>query len=139
MASVGNFPGVYPTITDLSQVVTANSVTSCAYVGEAEFGPINKPILITNKKGYIERFGEIKSKYGYMGYSLAVASDSIGQHYIVRVVNEETAPVVQEIFELYSKDWGYQKIATYLNKKGIPTPSQSRGFVNAAFLPVNIL
>lgn len=91
MALVGNFPGVYPTITDLSQVVTANSVTSCAYVGEAEFGPINTPTLITNKKGYVDRFGEIKSKYGYMGYSLAVAADSIGQHYVVRVVNEETA------------------------------------------------
>ncbi len=47
------------------------------------------------------------------------------------VVNEETSAVVQEIFELYSKDWGYQKIATYLNKKGIPTPSQSRNFINA--------
>ncbi|MCI8444002.1 MAG: recombinase family protein [Clostridia bacterium] len=46
------------------------------------------------------------------------------------VINGETAPVVQEIFELYSKSWGYQKIATYLNKKGIPTPSQSRGFAN---------
>ena len=91
MALVGNFPGVYPTITDLSQVVTANSVTSCAYVGEAEFGPINTPTLITNKKGYVDRFGEIKSKYGYMGYSLAVAADSIGQHYVVRVVNEDTA------------------------------------------------
>ena len=45
--------------------------------------------------------------------------------------NSETAPVVKEIFELYSKDWGYQKIATYLNKKGIPTPSQSRNFANA--------
>ena len=47
------------------------------------------------------------------------------------VINEETAATVQEIFELYSKSWGYQKIATYLNKKGIPTPSQSRGFTNA--------
>ena len=37
----------------------------------------------------------------------------------------------EQIFELYSKDWGYQKIATYLNKKEIPTPSQSRGFANA--------
>ncbi len=44
---------------------------------------------------------------------------------------EETALLVKEIFELYSKDWGYQKIATYLNKKGIPTPSQSRNFANA--------
>lgn len=46
------------------------------------------------------------------------------------VINEDTAPVVQEIFELYAKDWGYKKIATYLNKKGIPTPSQSRNFAN---------
>ncbi len=47
------------------------------------------------------------------------------------IINEQTAPIVQEIFELYSKNWGYQKIATYLNKKGIPTPSQSRNFANA--------
>ena len=47
------------------------------------------------------------------------------------VINKETAPVVKEIFELYSKSWGYQKIATYLNKKGIATPSQSRNFANA--------
>jgi len=101
-----NFPGVYPSITDLSQVVNANSVTSCAYVGEAEFGPINTPTLITNKKGYIDRFGEIKSKYGYMGYSLAVASDSIGQHYVVRVVNEETARYGLAAIPLYGKfDW----------------------------------
>jgi len=103
MAIVGNFPGVYPTITDLSQVVNANSVTSCAYVGEAEFGPINTPTLITNKKGYVDRFGEIKSKYGYMGYSLAVAADSIGQHYVVRVVNEETARYGQAVVPLKGK------------------------------------
>lgn len=29
------------------------------------------------------------------------------------------------------KAFGYQKIATHLNKKGIPTPSQSRGYANA--------
>ena len=61
----------------------------------------------------------VKAIYGY---------DKDGKRLII---NEETAPVVKEIFELYSKDWGYQKIATYLNKKGIPTPSQSRGFANA--------
>lgn len=52
------------------------------------------------------------------------------------VINKETAPVVKEIFELYSKSWGYKKIATYLNKKGIPTPSQSRGFANAKQTPI---
>ena len=61
----------------------------------------------------------VKAIYGY---------DKVGKQL---VINSETAPVVQEIFELYSKSWGYQKIATHLNKKGIPTPSQSRGFANA--------
>ena len=61
----------------------------------------------------------VKAIYGY---------NKVGKEL---VVNEETAPVVQEIFELYSKDWGYQKIATYLNKKGILTPSQSRNFASA--------
>ena len=47
------------------------------------------------------------------------------------VVNEETSKIVKEIFELYSKGWGYRKIAIYLNKKGILTPSQVRNFKNA--------
>ena len=91
MSLVGKFPGVYPEITDLSQVVTSNSIVSCGYVGEAEFGPINKPVLVSNLRGYTTRFGELSTKYGYMGYSLAVAQDSINSHYIVRVVDEETA------------------------------------------------
>ena len=47
------------------------------------------------------------------------------------VINEETSKIVSEIFELYSKGWGYKKIATYLNKNKIPTPSQARNFTNA--------
>lgn len=86
-----NFPNVYPTITDLSQVVSANAITSCAYVGEADFGPINTPILVTNLKNYTDKFGKLNPKFGYMGYSLAVASDTINSHYVVRVVDEETA------------------------------------------------
>ena len=61
----------------------------------------------------------VKAIYGY---------DKVGKQL---VINSETAPVVQEIFELYSESWGYQKIATHLNKKGIPTPSQARNFTNA--------
>ena len=61
----------------------------------------------------------VKAIYGY---------DKVGKQL---VINQETAPVVQEIFELYSKSWGYQKIATHLNRKGILTPSQSRNFTNA--------
>lgn len=86
-----NFPGVYPTIKDLSQIVSANAITSCAYVGEADFGPINTPILVSNLKAYTDKFGSLNPKYGYMGYSLAVASDTINSHYVVRVVDEDTA------------------------------------------------
>ena len=81
------WPNVYPNITDLSGVVATNSVTACAYVGEAEFGPINKPTILTTLRDYTSIFGALNSaKYGYAGYSLAVASESIDSHYFVRVV-----------------------------------------------------
>lgn len=81
------WPDVYPTIKDLSGVVATNSVTSCAYVGEAEFGPINKPTFLASLRDYTSTFGALNSaKYGYAGYSLAVASESIDSHYFVRVV-----------------------------------------------------
>ena len=81
------WPNVYPNIKDLSGVVATNSVTSCAYVGEAEFGPINKPTPLTSLRDYTSIFGALNSaKYGYAGYSLAVASESIDSHYFVRVV-----------------------------------------------------
>lgn len=60
----------------------------------------------------------IKAIYGY---------DKDGKKLII---NSETAPIVKEIFKLYSKGWGYQKIATHLNKKGILTPSKSRQYPN---------
>ena len=98
-----NFPNVYPNITDLSQVVNANAVTSCAYVGESEFGPINTPILVTNLKNYTDKFGALNPKYGYMGYSLAVASDTINSHYVVRVVDEDSAKYGSKFVALKSK------------------------------------
>lgn len=108
-----NFPNVYPEIKDLSQVVTANAITSCAYVGESEFGPINTPILVTNLKNYTDRFGALNPKYGYMGYSLAVAADTINSHYVVRVVDEDTAKYAAKFVALKGKsakayDYGYR-------------------------------
>lgn len=83
------WPNVYANITDLSGVVATNSVTSCGYVGEAEFGPINKPTFLSTLKDYTSKFGALNSaKYGYAGYSLAVASESIDSHYFVRTVKK---------------------------------------------------
>ncbi len=38
------------------------------------------------------------------------------------IVDEPSAEVVREIFRLYSKGWGYKRIANYLTDKHIPTP-----------------
>lgn len=80
------FPGVFASIRDLSGVVATNNVTACAYVGEAEYGPVNTPTLLSTLQDYTSRFGSLGSKYGYAGYSLAVAADTINEHYFVRVV-----------------------------------------------------
>ena len=78
------WPNVYPSIKDASGTLATNSVTTCAYVGEAEFGPINKPTFLSSLKDYTNKFGALNSaKYGYAGYSLAVASESINSHYFV--------------------------------------------------------
>lgn len=46
--------------------------------------------------------------------------------------NEETAPIVQEIFRLYLYEgWGMYRIANYLMRKGIPTPRTVSGAINA--------
>ena len=47
------------------------------------------------------------------------------------IINETTAPIVKEIFELFVKGWNSKKIASFLNNKKVPTPSQSRNFSNA--------
>ena len=86
MANNYKFPGVYSNINDLSTVVSINATTACAYVGEAEFGPVFKPTLLTSLSDYMSRFGTLSSKYGYAGYSLAIASETIPEHYFVRVV-----------------------------------------------------
>ena len=85
------FPGVYASIRDFSGIVSNNNVTTAAYVGEAEYGPVFKPILLSTLQDYTDRFGKLSSKYGYAGYSLAVAAETINQHYFVRVVNTGNA------------------------------------------------
>lgn len=92
MAINYKFPGVYASITDLSGVLNINATTSCAYVGQAEFGPVYQPILLTSLNDYNVRFGSLSSKYGYAGYSLAIAAETIPEHRFVRVVPRGNGP-----------------------------------------------
>lgn len=79
-------PGVYPLITDLSQVITNAATSIIGIVGEAERGPVFKPTLVGSFSGYTKKFGQPNLKYGYMGHTLAVAFDSANQAQVVRVV-----------------------------------------------------
>ena len=57
--------------------------------------------------------------YGYRFFP----GRSIGSRYMP---DEEAAEVVKSIFELYLKGWGYHRIAEYLTKECISTPSARR-------------
>lgn len=46
------------------------------------------------------------------------------------IINKDTAPVVKKIFSLYNSGKSYMEIINYLNRKKIPTPSESRGYLN---------
>lgn len=59
--------------------------------------------------------------YGYM-----LSED--GQHY---VKNPETYPILRFIIEKYIEGWGQQKLAKYLNSKGIPGPRGKKWHSNS--------
>lgn len=124
------WPNVYPSIQDLSGVVATNSTTACAFVGESEFGPINQPILLSSLKDYTNRFGALDSRYGYAGYSLAVASEAVSGHYFVRVVNAGKAPHDLE------KDARYASVKIP-KKGGTYGPAQTGWFVEEVAAAVN--
>jgi len=47
------------------------------------------------------------------------------------VVDERYREIIQEIFNLYIKGWGYRALAHYVQGKGIPTPSQDKNYPRA--------
>ena len=128
MAANFKFPGVYPSIRDLSGVVAMNAVTTCAFVGEAEFGPINTPVLLSSLANYTDRFGSLNSRFGYAGYSLAVAAESINSHYFVRVVHTGTKdPGTGELIH-EDTDASFGATSVLRNTSALPTPAPSDGF-----------
>ncbi|WP_125154610.1 recombinase family protein [Clostridium rectalis] len=68
------------------------------------------------------RGSSIASKPPY-GYKTTESYE--GQSKIKKLVlaNDETTEVVKKIYDLYLQGWGFGKIATYLNKKGMLPPS----------------
>ena len=67
------------------------------------------------KKACAEK-GMFMGTYPAFGYK----RDPEDKHHLI--VDEETAPVVQRIFEMRASGMGYFKIATTLNEEGVPSP-----------------
>lgn len=87
---IGDYPGVFPTITDLSQVTQATSTSVVAAVGEARKGSIFKRRLVTSSSQLATLFGEPDLKYGYMEHCLTCALEDAGETYVVRSVADNS-------------------------------------------------
>ncbi|EOR28078.1 site-specific recombinase, DNA invertase Pin [Clostridium sartagoforme AAU1] len=70
----------------------------------------------------MQRGSSIASKPPY-GYKFEELYEGNQKTIILVPEGGETTEVVKEIFDLYQKGWGFGRIATYLNKKGILPPS----------------
>ena len=70
----------------------------------------------------MQRGSSIASKPPY-GYKFEELYEGNQKTIILVPEGGETTEVVKEIFHLYQKGWGFGRIATYLNKKGILPPS----------------
>ena len=70
------------------------------------------------KRGMAITASKCKFFGGFIPYGYKVDEN---KHFII---NEETAPIVKQMFEMLANGYNYAEIARYMNERGIPT---SRG------------
>lgn len=70
------------------------------------------------------RGSSIASKPPY-GYKFIIFKEHGNKTIKLAATGDYTTEVVREIYELFLKGWGYGKIASYLNNKGIAPPSKA--------------
>lgn len=90
MSVIGKYPGVFPEITDLSQITENASTSIIGAVGEARRGSVFKRKYITSTAAYQTTFGEPDLKYGYLGHCMTCAMTDAGEAYVVRVCSDDS-------------------------------------------------
>ena len=80
---------------------------------------------------YKREQGQFIGSFAPYGYLI----DPNDKHHLI--IDEETAPVVQKIFELYSQGDGYRKIVQELNAQGILSPSAYKEKVGSKYINCN--
>lgn len=90
MSVIGKYPGVFPEITDLSQITENASTSIIGAVGEARRGSVFKRKYITSAAAYQNIYGTPDLKYGYLGHCMTCAMSDAGEAYVVRVCSEDS-------------------------------------------------
>lgn len=103
MAQDFKAPGVYRREVDLSEILVPTGISNGGIVVRARKGPINRPVLVTNDKEYIETFGEpiytsgvgtstinkLIPEYGYGAYGALEYLKESSTLYVVRDYAED--------------------------------------------------
>lgn len=99
MARVFSTPGVYKREIDLSEILVPTGISNGGIVVKAKKGPINRPVLISNDKEYIDTFGQpiftsgfsqtseidkLTPEYGYGAYGALEFLKESSTLYVVR-------------------------------------------------------
>lgn len=77
-------PGVYSRVVEVAQLPSATGPLRPGFVGTAQKGPINTPVLITNAQQFIDVFGE-PFPDSYLGYAVLAYLEEGNQAYVLRV------------------------------------------------------
>lgn len=75
--------------------------------------------------------GQFIGSFAPYGYQI----DSADKHHLV--IDEETAPVVRLIFEMYANGEGYRKIVQKLNEEGIASPTEYKRLKGSKYVNSN--
>jgi DNA invertase Pin-like site-specific DNA recombinase len=72
--------------------------------------------------------GEFTGSFAPYGYLI----DPNNKNHLV--IDENTAPIVRDIFDWYIQDWGYRKIVIELNERNLPNPSLYKQQSNSKYV-----
>lgn len=75
--------------------------------------------------------GEFTGSFAPYGYLV----DPENKNHLI--VDENTAPIVRQIFEWYNEGWGYRKIVMELNERKIPSPTLYKKQMNSKYRNAN--
>ena len=116
MSVIGKYPGVFPEITDLSQITENASTSIIGAVGEARRGSVFKRKYITSAAAYQNTFGDPDLKYGYLGHCMTCAMSDAGEAYVIRVCSEDSrhaglkVPVEGKDFEKFVDGYSLNEV-----------------------------